>query len=64
MLADHVKVTECVTACTPVPDSVIDAGELVALLDTVTLPGRIPEVAGVNVTLSVTICPGVTICPV
>ena len=40
------------------------AGELVALLVTETLPGRLPVAAGVSVTLKVAVCPGVRICPV
>jgi hypothetical protein len=63
VLAVHVSVTECDTGWTPVPDNVTDAGELVALLVTVTLPGMGPVPAGVNVTLSVAVFPGVTICP-
>jgi len=38
-------------------------GELVALLVTVALPGRLPAEAGVNVTFRVAFCPGVRICP-
>lgn len=63
MLAVHVRVTECDTGWTPVPDSVMAAGEFVALLATLTLPGRTPVADGVNVTLSVAVLPGVTICP-
>ena len=63
MLAVHVSVTECDTGWTPVPDSVTLAGELVALLVTFTLPGMSPVADGVNVTLSVAVWPGVTICP-
>ena len=43
-------VTE-ICGCIPVPLSEIVAGELVALLTTVTLPARLPAEAGVNVTL-------------
>jgi hypothetical protein len=40
------------------------AGELVALLATVTVPLTPVDVAGVKVTLIVAVCPGVRICPV
>ena len=40
------------------------AGELVALLATMTLPLTPIDVAGVKVTLIVAVCPGVRICPV
>jgi hypothetical protein len=43
-------VTE-ICGCTPVPLREIDAGELVALLTTVTLPERLPVEVGANVTL-------------
>jgi len=43
-------VTE-ICGCIPVPLSEIVAGELAALLTTVTLPARLPAEAGVNVTL-------------
>ena len=43
-------VTE-ICGCVPVPLSEIVAGELVALLTTVTLPARLPAEAGANVTL-------------
>ena len=62
-LAVHVSVTECDTGWTPVPESVMDAGELVALLVTITLPGTSPVPEGAKVTFSVAVCPGVTICP-
>jgi len=63
VLAVHVSVTECDTGWTPVPDNVTDAGELVALLVTFTLPGRDPVEEGVKVTFSVAVCPDFTICP-
>jgi hypothetical protein len=63
VLGDHVKVTEWLTAATPVPDSVIESGELVALLATETLPVALPEVDGVNVAVKVAICPGLRINP-
>jgi len=40
------------------------AGELAALLATVTLPLTPADVAGVNVTFILAVCPGVRICPV
>ena len=43
-------VTE-ICGCVPVPLKEIVAGELVALLTTVTLPAKLPAEAGVNVTL-------------
>ena len=50
--------------CTPVPVRETVAGELVALLVTVAVPARLPVAAGVKVTFSVALCPGVKICPV
>jgi hypothetical protein len=63
-LASQVSVTECATGWTPVPDRETVAGELVALLVTVAVPVRIPVAAGVKVTFSIAVCPGVKICPV
>ena len=63
VLAVQLSVTECATGCTPVPDREIVVGELVALLVTVALPGRLPADAGAKVTFSVAVCPGVRICP-
>ena len=45
-LAVQLSVTECATGWTPVPDRETAAGELVALLVTVTVPGRLPAAAG------------------
>ena len=65
MLATQFKVAECETAASaPVPDRVIVAGELVALLATVTLPFTLAALAGVKLTLRLAVCPGVRICPV
>jgi hypothetical protein len=47
----------------PSPDSEIVAGELVALLATVTVPGKLPEATGENVASSVADCPGDRIKP-
>ncbi len=41
--------------CTPVPLKVIVAGEFVALLATLTLPGTLPAAAGAKATLRVTV---------
>ena len=64
VLAVHDRVTECETACcTPVPDSVIVAGELVALLLTCTDPGMRPVPDGAKVTVRVADFPACTIWP-
>ena len=55
VLAVQVSVTECDTGWTPVPDSVTVAGELAALLVTVTLPGIGPVPAGVKVMFRVAV---------
>jgi hypothetical protein len=64
VLATQLKVAECATGCTPMPDRVTIAGEFVASLVTVTLPVAFPVPAGVKVTLRVAVCPGVKIWPV
>lgn len=64
VLAVQFNVTECETGWTPVPDRETVAGELVALLVRVTLPVTLAADAGVKVTLSVAVCPGVRTCPV
>jgi hypothetical protein len=64
VLAVQLDVTECEAGWTPVPVRETVAGELVALLATVTLPLTLADVAGVNVTVIVALCPGVRICPV
>jgi hypothetical protein len=61
VLAVHDRPTVCVVCCTPVPDSVIVAGEPVALLVTVTLPGRLPAVVGLKITLNVVLCVGLSV---
>jgi hypothetical protein len=63
VLGDQVRDTEWLTAATPVPDSVMESGELVALLATDTLPVALPAAAGVNVAVKVAVCPGVRISP-
>jgi hypothetical protein len=63
VLGDQVKVTEWLTAATPVPDNVMASGELVALLATETLPDALPAADGENVAVKVAVCPGVRISP-
>ena len=45
------------------PASEIESGELLALLETVSLPVTLPAAAGVNVALIVVVCPGFRITP-
>jgi hypothetical protein len=63
VLAVQLKVAEWEIGWTPVPDKAIEAGEFEALLATETLPVTLPVAAGAKVTLRVTTCPGVMICP-
>jgi hypothetical protein len=49
--------------CTPLPASATVAGELEALLKTVTLPATLPDTDGVKLTFRVALCPGVRIVP-
>src|SRR2546426_1178129 len=49
--------TLIVPATVPVPLRAIVVGESVALLTTVTLPVKLPEVAGLKITLKVVLCP-------
>jgi len=44
---------ECCTGATPAPDREIVAGDPVALLNTMMLPGMLPVVVGLNCTTSV-----------
>jgi len=46
-----------ICGCTPVPESEIVAGELLALPTTDTLPNTLPAAVGANPTLSETLCP-------
>jgi|SRR5580704_3844096 hypothetical protein len=55
--------TEGETADAPVPEKVMVAGEFVALLASVTLPGKLPAVGGVKVASNFADCPGVRIKP-
>jgi hypothetical protein len=61
VLALHVSSTECCTGATPVPDSGIVAGDPVALLVTVMLPGMLPTAVGLNCTTRVMLCVGVSV---
>ena len=53
----HVRLTMC-DACTPVPESVIVAGDPVALLAIEMLLFTVPVAVGSNVTESVSFCEG------
>jgi hypothetical protein len=55
--------TVCGAVVVPSPDREIDAGEFVALLATVTMPGKIPAATGENVASRVADCPGAKIKP-
>jgi len=55
--------TEWEPVCVPSPERVIVAGEFVALLATVTLPGELPAAEGENVASRVADCPGARISP-
>jgi hypothetical protein len=55
--------TEWTTGATPAPENEIIAGELVALLDTVTLPLKFPTPEGEKVTCKAVLCPGARIKP-
>jgi hypothetical protein len=63
VLGDQDKDTEAGVTDTPVPDSVIESGEFVALLATVTLPVALPAAEGVNVAVKVAVCPAARISP-
>ena len=53
----QLKATVWLTGAVPVPESATTKGEFVAVLTTVTLPGRLPVEAGANVTLKEVDCP-------
>ena len=57
MLASHARATEYAVGVTPVPDNDIVAGDPVALLVTVTVPGALPAFVGLKMTLKVSVCP-------
>jgi len=62
----HVSDTEWETVwevAAPYPESEIVTGEFVALLVTVTVPGKLPDATGENVASSVADCPGDKIKP-
>jgi len=61
VLAVHDRLTLCVTATTPLPESVIVDGEPVALLVIVTLPLTVPVTVGPKITLKVSFCEGVSV---
>jgi hypothetical protein len=63
VLGVQLRATDGLAVCTPAPDRAIVAGEFVALLATVTLPGKLPAAVGVNVASNVAVCPGVRIKP-
>jgi hypothetical protein len=63
VLEAQVTATEWETACVPAPESEIASGEFVALLITVTLPGKLPAARGENVASNVADCPGARIKP-
>ena len=55
VLASQARPTELLLCATPVPDTEIVAGELVALLATVTVPFTAPAVVGAKDTLRVAV---------
>jgi len=57
VLGVQFKVTEWFTGAAPDPESEMARGELVALLATVTLPEKLPEVVGAKVMLKDVDCP-------
>ena len=60
MPANQERLTEWVATAAPEPASEIVVGELVALLTTVAVPVRLPDVAGANITLKLVDCPAET----
>ena len=54
-LASQVSPTELLLCVTPVPDTVMLAGEFVALLATFTLPFTAPAFVGANWTVNVAV---------
>ncbi len=57
VLAVQDKATDGGAVATPVPESEIESGELVALLATETLPVALPAADGVKVAAKVAVCP-------
>ena len=62
-LSDTDGATEGETADVPVPEKAMVAGEFVALLASVTLPGKLPAVVGAKVAFNFVDCPGARIKP-
>jgi len=54
VLAVQASATVCGVAATPVPETLIDAGEFVASLKIVTVPLTAPAAEGANCTVTVT----------
>lgn len=63
VLEVQVSATKWETVCVPFPEREIVAGEFVALLATVALPGKLPLAAGVNIAANVADCPDARIKP-
>ena len=61
VLAFQVSATECWTGATPVPDSETVAGDPLALLTIEMLLFTVPAVVGLNWTLRVRLCDGVSV---
>jgi hypothetical protein len=61
VLAFQLRSTECCTGTVPVPDSVTDAGEFVALLTNETVPEAVPLVWGANEMVTLCVPPGPTV---
>jgi hypothetical protein len=61
VLAVQDRLTVCGTGVTPVPESVIVAGEPVALLVMVTVPLSLPATVGLKIALKVSFCEGVSV---
>jgi len=63
VLGVQARSMEWETDVDPLPDAEIVAGELLALLTTVTVPEKLPDETGRNVSSRVADCPGVRISP-
>ena len=61
VLALQVRSTGCRTGATPVPDRETVAGDPVALLTTETLPFTLPAAVGLNWTVRLRFCEGVSV---
>lgn len=61
VLAFQLNDTVCELVCAPVPDSMIVAGDPLALLVTVTVPVALPAAVGLKTTLNVRVCVGVNV---